>query len=262
MIFLLDHPHKMRFDKFEFECLRHRLAATTAASLWIAWLSVQSTLTQVTSLEKAADLKALRILEARANTFPILFAKPLDHNTMLRIMHTNNDPYGDPTTAALISMTWCLGQRIGDVVRLHPSDFTMPVHLKDTIAITFRRFKTDKTNPPYVIFASTASMWFTIIMKTVTQARQKKTFVFIEKDTEAERSSCLHRVTLLLAAADPELEARSIRRGGLQDMAMRAVDEETILLFSRHATLAMLRRYLSWGLTSTATATKMLMAQR
>ena len=54
-------------------------------------------------------------------------------------------------------------------------------------------------------------------------------------------------VLVALRRVDPSLENGSVRCGALQPLAHAGVDEETLLLFSGHATLAMLRRYLNWG---------------
>lgn len=54
-----------------------------------------------------------------------------------------------------------------------------------------------------------------------------------------------------LRRADPRLECRSLRKGALHALAKSSVPEEVLLLFSGHASLAMLRRYLSWGAVGT-----------
>jgi hypothetical protein len=53
---------------------------------------------------------------------------------------------------------------------------------------------------------------------------------------------------------NPALENRSIRRGALQAMALAGASEKELMLFSRHATPAMLRRYLGFGRDRTAEA--------
>ncbi len=55
----------------------------------------------------------------------------------------------------------------------------------------------------------------------------------------------------LLRQIDPDLELRSIRRGGLQHMAsLPGVKLKHVLKFSQHKSESMLRRYLDWGLHS------------
>ena len=51
-----------------------------------------------------------------------------------------------------------------------------------------------------------------------------------------------------LRRVDHRLEARSIRRGALQSLAMAGAHEETLLTFSGHKGAPMLHRYLGWGM--------------
>ena len=55
-------------------------------------------------------------------------------------------------------------------------------------------------------------------------------------------------VMAALKHADPRLEARSIRRGSLQALAMADTDEATLMVFSGHKCLHTLHRYLDWGM--------------
>jgi hypothetical protein len=56
-------------------------------------------------------------------------------------------------------------------------------------------------------------------------------------------------------AVNKRIEARSFRRGSLVHMAERGATDEELLRFSHHTTIAMLRRYLGWGMTSSHNAT-------
>jgi len=58
------------------------------------------------------------------------------------------------------------------------------------------------------------------------------------------------------------LEARSVRRGALQGMATAGVKEEVLIMFSGHATMGMLHRYLQWGAIGGAKKASMAAAAR
>ena len=64
----------------------------------------------------------------------------------------------------------------------------------------------------------------------------------------------------LLRRANPQLDLRSLRRGSLTHMAQMGVPDETLLLFSRHATVQMLHTYLDWGLHNQVNRSRMLAA--
>ena len=258
VLFLADYPHAKRFTRFEAECLKHRLAPTSAASLWVAWIAVQKSITELTSIERAADAKALNQLEIRANKHHVWFAKPLTREMLQDVMTISDS---DPSMASLIAMSWTLGQRLSDMIRLHPTDVT-PSHIPNTICICVRRFKTERTNQPYTLFANTSSTWYKQFCRDVSRAAKHKTFIYTNEDTQEEHNAVIHRATELLRHVDSDLESRSVRRGGLQDMAIRGTPSKVILKFSRHASLEMLDRYLNWGASSTHSAMAMLTAQQ
>ena len=62
------------------------------------------------------------------------------------------------------------------------------------------------------------------------------------------RKAIQDAVMSALHCTDPRLEARSIRRGALQALAMADADEETLMTFSGHKCRNTLHRYLDWGM--------------
>jgi hypothetical protein len=62
--------------------------------------------------------------------------------------------------------------------------------------------------------------------------------------TPYQRAQAMERLRSALRAADPELEARSLRRSTLCAMAAAGANEQELLAWSRHKSVEMLRRYL------------------
>ena len=71
-------------------------------------------------------------------------------------------------------------------------------------------------------------------------------FLF-QMPSKTAREDCKTKIRDALRAVDPNLELRSIRRGALQHMASQNVSMEDLRIYSRHSSVAMLRRYLHWG---------------
>jgi hypothetical protein len=57
----------------------------------------------------------------------------------------------------------------------------------------------------------------------------------------------LAQLRKFLQKVNPELTCLSLRRGGLQRMALEGYSTETLLTHSRHQRLENLHRYLNWG---------------
>jgi hypothetical protein len=70
--------------------------------------------------------------------------------------------------------------------------------------------------------------------------------------TKVDRKATGVEVRKLLREINPDLEQRSLRRGALQAMGENGTSEADLLTFSGHASVEMLRRYLSWGSNSKA----------
>lgn len=71
-------------------------------------------------------------------------------------------------------------------------------------------------------------------------------------NSEARRESVKDSIRQILAATDPSLELRSIRRGGLQQlMKLPGATMAGVLRYSQHKSTDMLRRYLDYGALAT-----------
>ncbi len=92
-----------------------------------------------------------------------------------------------------------------------------------------------------------------ILLRAVDKATQDgRKLIFTTYNSDREREAVAKQVKAILKTAGHTLELRSIRRGGLQYMAVSGMPLEKILLFSKHRSMDMLMRYLDWGAVSTA----------
>ena len=65
--------------------------------------------------------------------------------------------------------------------------------------------------------------------------------------TQQTITNACNEIRNLLKAKNPEYNLLSLRKGGLQRMALRGLPYAAILEYSRHTTIDMLMRYLDWG---------------
>ena len=145
-----------------------------------------------------------------------------------------------PKGAALaLQATFALGQRLGDMFKLPPSNIgTMTDSLSNLVltTIVFKKGKTIKRTQPYTLHLD-GTLGTELLEYTASCKGQPFLFDlgFVQRIREA-----LHTV-------NPKLTILSIRRGGLQAMAQKGASIETILHHSRHVSTDTLMRYLEWG---------------
>lgn len=252
MLFLADLQAAERFSTFEAACLTRGLAPSTAATYWVAWLSAQQALELPST---AADKAILRRLEARASQYPPAFPLPMSLHSMtaLRSMYATMLP----RTLAAIGLAFVCGQRISDVIQLAARDFQVVDNGDLALLVaTVRRGKVMSMIHPYPI-AVPRNSWIavTLIAEITAATDAQRLFVFTATNDPRERAAELSRIASMLTSVDEQLELRSVRRGGLTRMASMGFPLDKILLFSQHRDPQMLRRYLNWGVSSTATLT-------
>ena len=144
-----------------------------------------------------------------------------------------------PTRVALI-LSWAFCGRVGDVLRLKKDELTVrpnPTTGFTEVTVRFTRAKTTPQRGPYTLHTAISQAWGELLVRWMAERR---TWLFPREVTTGSITAALRQVR-------PELECRSIRRGSLQTMASAGVPEATLLEFSAHTTVAMLRRYLGWG---------------
>jgi hypothetical protein len=139
----------------------------------------------------------------------------------------------------LLLMTWLCAGRTGDIRQLDTHDIVVRAPTGDErthLTVTFRRGKTVKKRGPYSLHTS--------LPRALALAHG------IQEGCQHwgnMRTATVGDVLTALRRIDPQLENRSLRRGALHALANDGVAETVLLLFSGHATLHMLRRYLGWG---------------
>jgi integrase len=137
-----------------------------------------------------------------------------------------------------LMMTWIAAARTSDIARLQKQD----VAWHDTaLQITFRESKTAATVGARSVTCSVPAAWQEEIALFLTAAARPSTPLF----PEMKQFSAFIR--LALRRVDPRLESRSLRRGGLQTMALAGTPVSTLLVFSGHSSERTLRTYLAWG---------------
>jgi hypothetical protein len=140
----------------------------------------------------------------------------------------------DCQTARYLILWWALCARPGDTAQLADGDllWTSPIAL----TVTFRRGKAVIVRGgPYSVHTVIPEDWSYIVKNTASPNSLK----------EQERVHQMAMRTLL--EIDPKIQARSMRRGALQTLALSGAKMETLLCFSGHRNEKMLLRYLDWG---------------
>ena len=134
--------------------------------------------------------------------------------------------------------------RLSVVVRathLRKADITMH---GDVLTITVRRGKVVPIIGPYVLSIASSHP---LAMPLWSQCQKPECHLFLEEDSDEQRAAFAKRVQRALFLLNCGLEARSIRRGGLQSMAAMNWPLDRILQFSQHRSEQMLLRYLDYG---------------
>ena len=139
----------------------------------------------------------------------------------------------------ILLLCWHAAGRVSDILRLLRAD--VQVTASGQLQLTHRHHKTVAHKGPYHITTAPLTPGHAAMVRRWLLQREESKFLFPATPLLATQT----RTALRRAA--PHLELRSLRRGSLMDMASRKVPETTMLEFSGHTTVAMLRRYLAWG---------------
>ena len=108
--------------------------------------------------------------------------------------------------------------------------------------------------PPYYLYLPRFDQCTTGLLLAQADAQARGwPFLLSGSNTPQDIALVESQIRSMLHEIDPELELRSIRRGGLQHMASReGVTLDQVLLHSKHKNVNMLRRYLDHGFHSRA----------
>ena len=155
-------------------------------------------------------------------------------------------------TRLLLALTWLCCGRTGDIRQLNPTDISVSPGEKTILTVTFRNGKTIERRGPFSLHTVLPHGWITHL-----GFAQSKDVANTALWVPLLRSASTATVLKALRRVNDRLENRSLRRGALQSLAAASVPESTLLEFSGHTTISMLRRYLAWGSIGTHKQTLM-----
>ena len=210
------------------------LFPSTRLSYWIALLSVHEILglpkpKGAAKLTKHFQTQTFQMDPHRPSCSPELVAQWTASSPTLVI-------------ADVIIITYLLGQRLLDVLRLEQRSIT---EVEQYLAITFFKGKVVKHTGPFSIHVFTTSEVGKILLKARTRMWDQL-FVPPTSTADAEKE----KVTKIVG------DVRKLRRGGLQRLARQGTPIADLLLLSRHKTTQMLMRYLRNGVDALDSAEK------
>lgn len=242
LAFLFDHPEKDRWAVFLEVAKTRGISAATTAAYWVAHLTAKAAMGESPTSE---DKKGAKHLMAQAERAQPAHPQPMTIEQANRISQCAES---DTTGVSLaILFGFVAGQRISDVLQLHEADVTIDCA---AVVVTVRRGKVVPTIGPYTLALGIKTPVGNHLLQRKKIRRNK--YLFSDGNTDDERGQLALEVRLRLAELDPGLEARSVRRGGLQAMAAQGVPLQQIIKMSKHSTIPMLMRYLDWGAKSSA----------
>lgn len=217
---------------------------TTLSSKWTMLLTTMRAMNKTPSF---GEQKLQKLFAADAREAKVEFPTPLtaEHcKTAIALLPTD--------AGILLELSFTLGQRVSDLSTLRCHSITMVKNMITNhtfVCVTLFQGKTVRRLSPYSLhipahlhIAQQLINWRNQIVASSGQTNSK---LF-------PTARALIGVTL--RKLDPTYTLLSVRRGGLQRMALNGVELDQILHYSRHTTTSMLRRYLNWGAVCVATA--------
>lgn len=148
----------------------------------------------------------------------------------------------DPAVKEQLVVAWLTAGRVGCVLQLQREDVTLDA--EGRMSVQFRRGKGVTMGAPYTVHTACPPQWQEAVKALL--KRVQKGFLW-PCDSREARVALGKGVAAALKRVDPQLEQRSLRRGALQAMAEKGVDESVLMSFSGHRRVDTLHRYLDWG---------------
>lgn len=214
---------------------------STRASYWVAMM----TSLELRGMQATPDDKRnLKWLEAQAIRQLPDQCPPLTISMLHQVMYSPICLQDE--AIILLTVTWLLGQRVSDMVLLQlPWIRTLQTPQGNFLMLTLVEGKVIGKIRPYTLSldmtSPVAASLYRLAQSQMLNSNGTKTTqrLFSEQ--------ALSRCRTILHTIDPALQLRSIRRGGLQHMALMGVPLPEILTFSKHTTISMLTLYLDKG---------------
>jgi hypothetical protein len=156
---------------------------------------------------------------------------------------------------AFLIVTWLCAARSGDVSKVLTKDVTLSWSGNHwDLAVFFRKGKVITKTGPYTINTKAPKEWGETLQNFL-NLNKTSHFLFC-LPTLKEKTNFLKKAREAIRAQNTALDLRSLRRGAAQTMAAAGVPLTTILLFTKHADMAMLKRYLRFGMAPSEDARK------
>jgi hypothetical protein len=221
--------------------------------------------------------KDLRRDAATQNT---LHPEPVKEEHMDQILNEYSTFW--PAESAVLHTAFVLGQRLPDMVQLSVRNF---YKYSDSVVMVVSAGKTVGHTGTYTIVLPPEMEYTRAICHQVRVAKTRGwNYILSEHNTDKDRNLINDRMRAMLHSVGPvvdetctrigepddsemihgerKLEIRSVRRGGLQVMAMAGLSYEEILEFSKHQDVTMLLGYLDAGAKSLVHRNRMMGALR
>jgi hypothetical protein len=247
LLWLLAIPEGDMYEEFQNLIDENNWCYGTASQYWSAALkAAEATGVQVTAamrIQQKVYAFMAKEEKGRRETIPLL----KDQLTTV----LGHVPMTDAILRVAIEVAFVLGQRMGDMLRVRTADISTVVDpprngspMAEYICITFRYGKTIRRRQPFTLHLPATSP----LAKTVLAlhaSRMTEEYLFVASDHAREPALRIIRGALKLT--QDSLTILSIRRGGLQAMALDGMSLTTLMHHSRHSSTELLERYLGWG---------------
>jgi len=188
---------------------------------------------------RAADIQAAIERPTQADTLSLSQVEELLASDSLKA-----------ATKEQVAVMWMTAGRPGCVTQLKHEDICETA--TGELCITFRRGKTVKLRgQPYAVHTTMGKLkpWLEPLLKRHRTA-SPTAFVW-PTETKNQRRLMIDDILAGVRLAGEQYECRSLRRGALQTMARQGASAATLMHFSGHSTVAMLKRYLGFGVLLT-----------
>lgn len=214
-------------------------AATTAANYWSAMLTAANILGVETTLASRLKGRVLSYLakeeDPKRKTIPLTSQHHIELLTML-----------PPVLATAVSTSFRIGQRMGDTFQLR-SGALDPVDDRFAqmtfLSLCYKHGKTTRRRQPFCLHLPMEDSLSAALMNLQNSTPPGSLLFLSEFSPEA----AFDTIKQALKKLNPNYSILSIRRGGLQEMALSGVSQATLLHHSRHSSVETLHRYLEWG---------------
>lgn len=223
-----------------------RLRWSTRATYWVALRSAEKVLVAMHAPGAVAapdGAKMQKHLEAKAETeVPLRVAC-----TKAQLLQWVTEL--PPLLAGAAYVTFFAGQRLCDVMRLTRRSITLQTCY---VAITFYAGKVVGIIGPFTIHVHQETRLARILMERCAALVEMDAPLFHSQLLSYDEERAI--VSATMKESNASLDVRSLRRGGLQLMATAGMSLAAIRVFSKHASDAMLLKYLDHGKCLTAQA--------